>query len=311
MAEMTPVAERFARIADGALRLVPGVAVGLVVLALAYVTGRLVNTGVRRAARRLGRHMNVALILGALSQWLVVVIGALTALVIVFPSFEVRDLVQMLGIASVAIGFAFRDILQNFLAGIIILWTQPFRIGDQIVFGEFEGTVTDVQTRATVMSTYDGRRIVIPNAQLFTNPVTVNTAAETRRVEYDVGIGVDDDVETAKHVILRTLSRLDAVLPAPAPDVLVFELADFSVKLRVRWWINPPNRASVLDARDVVLSQIKSDLGAAGITLPYPTTTVLLRDDAPAPDEEPGNGRQARGSRTATSPAGAALPRRG
>ena len=87
---------------------------------------------------------------------------------------------QVLGIGSVAIGFAFRDILQNFLAGILLLVTQPFRIGDQIVASNYEGTVEDIQTRATFIRTYDGRHVVVPNADLFTDTVVVNTAFEHR-----------------------------------------------------------------------------------------------------------------------------------
>jgi uncharacterized membrane protein len=106
----------------------------------------------------------------------------------------------------VAIGFAFRDILQNFLAGILLLLTEPFRIDDQIIVKEFEGTVEDIQTRATMIRTYDGRRIVIPNAELFTESVIVNTAFEKRRLEYDVGIGYGDDIERAKALILEAIA---------------------------------------------------------------------------------------------------------
>jgi small conductance mechanosensitive channel len=92
----------------------------------------------------------------------------------------------VLGLSSVAIGFAFRDILQNFLAGILLLLSEPFRIGDQIKSGDFAGTVSNIETRATSIVTYDGRRIVVPNSTLFVNPVIVNTANEKRRLEYDV-----------------------------------------------------------------------------------------------------------------------------
>ena len=109
----------------------------------------------------------------------------------------------ILGIGGVAIGFAFRDILQNFLAGILLLVIKPFRIDDQIVFGEFEGTVEDIHTRATQIRTYDGHRIAIPNAKLFTESVAVNTALDARRLEYDVGIGASDDIDRAKALILN------------------------------------------------------------------------------------------------------------
>ena len=97
--------------------------------------------------------------------------------------------------------------MQNFLAGILILLTEPFEINDQIVFKSFEGTVENIETRATTIRTYDGRRIVIPNAELFTNSVTVNTAFDKRRIEYDFGIGYGDDIDHAKQLISGSNKR--------------------------------------------------------------------------------------------------------
>jgi small-conductance mechanosensitive channel len=193
-------------------------------------------------------------------------------------------LVQLLGISGVAIGFAFRDILQNFLAGILILLTEPFEINDQIVFKNFEGTVENIQTRATTIRTYDGRRIVIPNSELFTNAVTVNTAFENRRLEYDVGIGYGDNIDQAKELMLEAVYSVDEVLKEPSPDVLVMELAESTVNIRVRWWINPPRRADALDSRDKVLTAIKKKLTANGIDLPFPTQQILFHDQTEETD---------------------------
>jgi small conductance mechanosensitive channel len=125
-----------------------------------------------------------------------------------YIKFQAGDLIQLLGISGVAIGFAFRDILQNFLAGILILLTEPFQIDDQIVFKGFEGTVENIETRATTIRTYDGRRIVIPNSELFTNSVTVNTAFDNRRLEYDVGIGYGDDIRANASKLLLITTKV-------------------------------------------------------------------------------------------------------
>ena len=183
--------------------------------------------GCRGALRRFSdqrkRHRNLGIVLGRLMQGVVLLLGLLVALVIVLPNFKPAQLVEVLGIGTIAIGFAFRDILQNFLAGILLLLTEPFRIGDQIQFGGFAGEVEDIQTRATFIRTYDGRRIVIPNANLFTNPVTINTALEQRRIQYDVGIGVGDDIERARHAILEAIRSVAGALSDPAPQVLVID----------------------------------------------------------------------------------------
>jgi small conductance mechanosensitive channel len=144
--------------------------------------------------------------------------------------------VSTLGIGGVALGFAFKDIFQNFVAGILLLVGQPFRVGDQIRMGEHEGTVDEILTRATYLKTYDGRRVIIPNSDLFTNAVTVNTAFATRRMEYDIGIGYGDDIEAARAIVLGVLGSIDGVLPDPKADVIVVALADSTVVLRARWW---------------------------------------------------------------------------
>ena len=153
-----------------------------------------------------------------------------------------------------------------------MLVTQPFRVGDQIVAKGHKGTVEEIQTRATLIRTYDGRRVVIPNADLFTDTVVVNTAFAHRRLEYDVGIGCGDDVERARSLILETVRTIDGVLDDPAPDVLPIDLASSSVNLRVRWWISPPQRSDALDSRDRVLTAVKATLTAEDIDLPFPTS---------------------------------------
>jgi small conductance mechanosensitive channel len=119
---------------------------------------------------------------------------------------------------------------------------------------------------------------VIPNSELFTNSVTVNSAFENRRVEYDVGIGYGDNLEKVKRLIDEALKSLETVLRDPAPDVLVIELAESSVKLRVRWWIRPPRRIDELRSRSEVLTAIKQKLYENGIDLPYPTQQILFHD---------------------------------
>jgi small-conductance mechanosensitive channel len=215
----------------------------------------------------------------------VILIGLFVALSIIIPTFRVGDLVQLLGISGVAIGFAFRDILQNFLAGILILLTEPFQIDDQIVFNDFEGTVENIETRATTIRTYDGRRIVIPNSELFINSVTVNTAFDSRRMEYDVGIGYGDNIDEAKRLMLEAIYSVDEVLRDPAPDVLALELAESSVNIRARWWIKPPRRIDDLRSRDKVISAIVQKLYVEnGIDLPYPTRQILFHDQTEETD---------------------------
>ncbi|MES1026391.1 mechanosensitive ion channel family protein [Gloeocapsa sp. BRSZ] len=269
---------------DSFIIMLPNIVLALIVFILFFFAARWLKLLVKRFTRRHRQARNLGMVLGRLAQGTVILLGLFVALSIIVPTFRAGDLVQLLGISGVAIGFAFRDILQNFLAGILILLTEPFKIEDQIVFKNFEGTVENIETRATTIRTYDGRRIVIPNSELFTNSVTVNTAFDARRIEYDVGIGYGDDVNEAKRLMLEAIYSVDDVLRDPTPDVLVLELAESSVNIRARWWIKPPRRMDDLNSRDKVISAIKQKLVENGIDLPYPTRQILFHDQTEETD---------------------------
>jgi small conductance mechanosensitive channel len=158
---------------DAAIAMLPNLILALVIFCIFLVLATVARSLVRRVSVRRNHHRNLGILLGQLAHLTVVIVGMLTALSAVAPSFQISDLIKMLGIGSVAIGFAFQNILQNFLAGILILMQEPFTVGDWISVTGLEGRVEDIQTRATIVATAKATRIVIPNAVIFTNPVVV------------------------------------------------------------------------------------------------------------------------------------------
>src|SRR5262249_18210438 len=152
-------------------------------------------------------------------------------------------------IGSVAIGFAFQNILQNFLAGLLLLWAEPFRVGDEIKIDAFEGTVQEIQTRATIIKTYDERFVLVPNADLFTHSVIVNTASERRRWEYDFAVTGVKDVVEMKPRIVAAIRSAPGTLADPAPEALITELSDINAgafKVRALWWTQASRQHQML-----------------------------------------------------------------
>lgn len=268
----------------------PYIATGVVVFLLFYFLARFVSKIVERSFQSTSLSKNASIVFGRLARWLTILFGFLAAATVIFPMVTPSQILSLLGVGSVAIGFAFRDILQNFLAGILLLLTEPFKIGDQIIVNNYEGTVEQIETRATLIRTYDGRRVVIPNADLFTDSVTVNTAFEMRRSQYDVGIGYGDDIDTAKQLMLEAMRSVSEVVSDPAPEVLTVALADFSVNLRVRWWTQSSQK-DVIHIQDKVLTAVKNKLSENGIDMPFPTQVVLFHDQT---EETDGDRRQQR-----------------
>jgi small conductance mechanosensitive channel len=267
---------------DWSVSFLPKLAIGITVFILFWLIGK----GVRAAARRgMGDRpaRNVGLVLGRLAQWGLTLLGLLIAVTIMFPSVRPVDLFSLLGISSVAIGFAFKDILQNFLAGILILLRQPFRLGDQIVFKDFEGTVEEIETRTTIIKTYDGRRVYVPNGEIFTNAVIVNTAYGFRRSHCDIGIGYGDDVRRAAAAITEALRNIEGVRQDPPPEAIAMALADSSVVIRARWWTGA-RQDEVLRVQHEVIATMKETMSGAGIDLPFPTSVVLFHDQTEETD---------------------------
>jgi small-conductance mechanosensitive channel len=221
--------------------------------------------------------------LGDFVKWAVVVIGLLVVATIIFPSVQPADVLATLGFGSVAIGFAFKDILQNWLSGLLILYRRPFRRGDQIKSGEYEGTVEHIEARATLIRTYDGQRVVIPNADIYTRAVTVRTAFEKRRSEYDVGIGYGDDAERASRIIVEVLAEVEGVASDPPPEAIPWALDASTVNIKVRWW-SDAHRGEVVHTRGRVIGAVKSALSGAGVDLPFPTRLVLFHDQTEESD---------------------------
>ncbi|WP_019946130.1 mechanosensitive ion channel family protein [Hymenobacter aerophilus] len=266
------------------MAMLPNLLIGLVVLAIFTFIARGVRSGVERLTTARHQSQSLALLLSRLAYVFVLLLGILVMFTIMIPSFTPASLISALGIGGVAIGFAFKDIFQNFLAGMLLLLTEPFRINDQIKYKDFEGTVETIQTRATTIKTYDGRRVVIPNAELFINAVTVNTAYDKRRLEYDFGIGYGDNIAQARQVMLAAALSVEGVLSDPAPEALVVEIGESTIDIRLRWWINPPRRAAYMQSKDQVLEAVKNSLTKAGIDQPFPTQVILLHDQTEETD---------------------------
>ncbi|MDQ3375024.1 MAG: mechanosensitive ion channel family protein [Acidobacteriota bacterium] len=262
---------------NGFFAQLPYIILGIVLVGVFVVIARIVKRVIHAAGERTRLDVTLADLLGRLASLLIIILGIFVAAVVIFPTFKPGDLITGLGITSVAVGFAFKDVLQNFFAGILILWRRPFVVGDQLKFREFEGTIEEINVRSTRIKTFDGERAVIPNGDVYTNAVLVKTAYDRRRVRFVVGIGYLDDIEKGRETIRQVLEKTEGVMPDPGPWIYVSELAPSSVNFTVYFWVES-NQANVLKVSDKVATGIKYALDEAGIDMPYPHSVVLFHD---------------------------------
>src|SRR5690242_13454055 len=263
----------FRQLGSSLLARVPYLVFGLIAFGIFLVIARILKAILITAGKRTRLDITLAELLARLASAGTIILGLLVAAVIIFPSFHPGELIAGLGITSVAIGFAFKDVLQNFFAGILILWRRPFVVGDEIKVREFEGTVEDITTRSTRVKTYDGERAVLPNGDVYTSAILVRSAYESRRVRLTVGIGYKDSIESARQVIHEVLGKTEGVLKDPGPWVYVAELAPSSVNFTVYFW-TASRQANVLAIHDEVTTGIKLALDQANIDMPYPQIVV-------------------------------------
>ncbi|MFK3916604.1 mechanosensitive ion channel family protein [Psychrobacter sp. NPDC078501] len=262
----------------GFVERIPYFAASIIVILIFWFLSIVFKKIVHKLLGSRSRHQNLVKVFQRVGGALIFFIGFMIAMVIAVPGFTPAKLIGALGIGSVAIGFAFKDIFQNLLSGILLLISEPFRIGDQIVSGDYEGTVEDIKIRATTIRTYDGRQVVIPNSDLYTSALTVNTAYKQRRLQVAVGIGYEDDIEAAKAEIIKALDKIESVSKKATPSVIATGFGGSSIDLMVRWFIEDGTQANKVASIHQVIVGIKNSLDAAGVNIPFPIRTIDLSD---------------------------------
>lgn len=218
------------------------------------------------------QRIDLGRILSSISFWSFTIFGVVIALTVIMPSLKPGNLVASMGVGSLAIGFVFKDILQNWLSGLLILLRLPFRRGDQIIIEEVEGTVMRIDPRATILRTYDGRDIVVPNSTVYSSNIIINTSQQQRRVELDLTVGYNYDVRVITRIIQNSLEQVEEILRDPAPQVLCWDLGSTSLGMKLRWWIDSERSEEVI-SRARAVQAIKEAFDANGID---PTDPQLI-----------------------------------
>ncbi len=244
----------------------------IVAIAFLFITRYAANVARRMTSltvKRMVKSSSLRSLLVQTSYMSTWVAGLLFVCVLLFPSLRLGDLVGLLGLSSVAIGFAFQDIFKNFLAGVILILNESFRLGDQVIVNGFEGTIEDINIRYTQINTYQGERIVIPNAIVFTSAVRVLTAMPHRRTDLALGVDYNTDLNSAIQILLENLNRVEGVLSDPPSEIDAVGFGESSIELMVRYW-TLPQTVQVRQTQTRVMIALKEACEQANITIPFP-----------------------------------------
>lgn len=262
---------------DFTIKALPAIILAIILVFVTSWAAKLVRQIVSNVSNRTVKNQSLRSLMVQLSYVGAWVVGILIASVVAFPDLRLGDIIGLLGLGSVAIGFAFQDIFKNFLAGILLLLQEPFRIGDQIVVEGYEGTVEEIAIRSTQIRTYQGELVVVPNAIVFTNPVQVLTAKPYRRTDLEIGLDYNTPLQEAVDTLFTAVSRVEGVVNEPPPEIDIVAFGDSSIDFVVRYW-TLPQKLHVRHVRTQVIIALKRACDRENFNIPYPIRTLYYFD---------------------------------
>lgn len=258
----------------------PYIVAGILVLLIFWLLSKVVRGIFWSASKRTKLDNRLRILFSRLIVVFIFTLGIFTALTVIIQDFQFGDLIAGLGFTSFVIGFAAKDILNNLLSGVLILWQQPFRIGDYLFIGNNQGKVEYIGVRATQLRKDDGELVLIPNGDMYSSAITIRGAGAERRMILKISIGYDADIGQAKEIISGVLNASEGAVGEPKPSVVVTDLTGDGVNISIYFWINT-DKHRPMQVFDAVATEIKKSLSDAGIEM-FPPSSVILQ----APEKE-------------------------
>ncbi|MBL8192319.1 MAG: mechanosensitive ion channel family protein [Blastocatellia bacterium] len=255
---------------------IPEIGSAFLILVLTLLLARFVRRTISRAMATTKADQNIQSLvvrIGGIAVWLVGLAVTLSVL-----NVDAAALFAALGLTGAALGFAIRDIIANFIAGVVLLSTRPFKIGDLVTIETFEGIVEDLAIRATILKTVDGREVAIPNAKVFSAVVIKHSLQSSRRVIVNLPIDDSCSFEQVKDIVLNTLKNFEEITEDPAISISITSFSANVINLEVWFWVKPGFGLGIISTQTKLA--IKAALDKEGIQLvPANTMTLFTKNE--------------------------------
>ena len=274
---LTPLYEKFDSMLIGFVKILPLLGVAFFVIIFTWVLSLILTNLLSRSLSNSRIRKSLSELFVTLFKVIIWTSGILIAVTIIFPSLTAGKLLTALGLGSVAVGLAFKDIFENFFAGILIMLRKPMRIGDYIECEGIQGKVEIISIRETYLRQTDDQLVLVPNSFLFKNPLLILTDQELRRFDIVVGIAYDEDVSAAQSVIENAVSSLNIVNDEKPVEVYAREFNSSSIDFTVRWWAES-TPLGMHQSKDQVVTTIKEALDKENIEIPFPYRTLTFKE---------------------------------
>ncbi len=249
----------------------PSLLLALVLFAITLVIASLLAHAVRRTMVIRQADKGLTQLFATITRWGLITLGTIVALEQI--NFNVTAFLTSLGIIGFTIGFAIQDVSKNFMAGILLLMQEPFKIGDVITVNGYTGTVESINLRATMLRGLDGTGVIIPNADVYTNPI-INFGPTIRRLDLTLGVAYDSDLDLVARTAVEAVGIIPGLQTDPAPKAIFNNFGDSSIDFTLYYWVDT-KQTGFLDARDQGVRSLKVAFERAGIEIPFPIRTLL------------------------------------
>ena len=263
------------------LNILPGILISIIILALFFFiaskSSKLIKT---RIYVRTNDGLLSAFI-GKISKWILIIIGFIISMEILGLATLAGGIITGAGISAVILGFAFKNIGENFLSGLLLAFNRPFNIGDLIVTSGFTGTITSMDFRTTNIRTEEGKDVYIPNSLILNNPLTNITREGLRRFDFAIQLDYSTDIVKAKNLISAAVNEVSEVLKKPSPIIVVDQLTS-TVSIKVYYWIDALKaERAILEIKGEVIERSKSHLAEGGIVISDLTQIKITNETVP------------------------------
>ena len=256
------------------IQLLPNLVLAIVVVVVFGVLARLVERGVRRGVSRLTDHLTICDLFATLARFITIAVGTFIALELLHLDKTVTSLIAGVGVLGLALGFAFQDIAANFVSGIIMVFRRPFEDGDLVEIGGEIGHIEKIELRATLLKTFHGLTVTLPNKEVFQSKIINYTRTPERRVDIEVGVAYSDDLRKARDVARAAVEAHPGRDRDRGVDVFFTGFGDSSINFVLCFWLKKSDQGAYLAARSEAIILIKEAFDADGITIPFPIRTL-------------------------------------
>lgn len=257
------------------LTFLPKLVTGIIIFIASLFISNYVGKWVQKIVKKKVENEEMGHLTFLITRWAILITGTILALDQV--EFNVTSFVAGIGVVGFTIGFALQDIAKNFISGLLLLARQPFNLEDSVKIAEFSGKVKEINVRDTVIETFDGELVIIPNQKVFENPIVNYTSSRFRRRTIAIGLGYEEDADLAGELFLETIQSVQGVAKEPVPTIRAEYMGDSALMLSANFWVDQ-NKNDLLGVHSDVVKAIKLASDKHGINLPYPVQTVLVKN---------------------------------